>query len=301
MKSKLLVLVLICLAAAGLLALVMFWPDPKAPPPSMPSPNGYVDLVNAANGVGAPALLSQNPREWTLEGLRGLAPQTSEALKLARLGLSRECRVTTDFSTNAAAYMARHMPELAAFKQLARAFAAEGQLAEMESRTNDAVRSYLDGMRFSQESVRGGVMIDKLMGLACEGMAANAIQLLVKDLDIKQCGAVIEGLEAIQKRRESADDTLRLEKEYFRRVGGWRDKLIGLVQSQLLKPAKDNLIKKAQDRERQTHLLLLDTAVRAYRLEKGEAPKSLAELVPQYLKAIPLDPKTGAAMDYSLN
>jgi hypothetical protein len=301
MKSKPLVLVLICAAVAVLLALVMFWPGSKAPPPSMPSPNGYVDIVNAASGLGTPSLFSQNSREWTLEGLREVAQQTAEALKLARLGLSRECRVTTDFSTNAAAYSARHMPELASFRQLARAFAAEGRLAEMENRTNDAVRIYMDGMRFSQESVRGGVMIDKLMGLACEGMAANALQLLVKDLDIKQCRAVIEGLEAIQKRRESADETLNLEKEYFRKVGGWRDKLVVIVQSRLLKPSKDNLVKKAQDRERLTQLLLLDTAVRAHRLEKGEDPKSLAELVPHYLKAIPLDPKTGAAMDYSLN
>ena len=45
-----------------------------------------------------------------------------------------------------------------------------------------------------------------------------------------------------------------------------------------------------------TSQLLIDLAARAYELEKGHRPASLADLVPDYLKAIPQDPVTGTNM-----
>jgi len=47
-------------------------------------------------------------------------------------------------------------------------------------------------------------------------------------------------------------------------------------------------------------LLLLQLAAHAYELEKGKRPKSLADLVPAYLKAISQDPLTGTNMAYRL-
>ena len=40
----------------------------------------------------------------------------------------------------------------------------------------------------------------------------------------------------------------------------------------------------------------LELAARAYELEEGERPKSIADLVPAYLKAVPQDPLTGTNM-----
>ena len=44
--------------------------------------------------------------------------------------------------------------------------------------------------------------------------------------------------------------------------------------------------------ERRRRHIMLDFAVRAYELETGEKPKSLTNLVPAYLKAVPRDPLT---------
>ena len=38
---------------------------------------------------------------------------------------------------------------------------------------------------------------------------------------------------------------------------------------------------------------MLNLAVRAYELEKGERPKDITVLAPEYLKAVPQDPLTG--------
>jgi len=45
--------------------------------------------------------------------------------------------------------------------------------------------------------------------------------------------------------------------------------------------------------------LTLDLATRAYELERGKPPASLADLVPDYLKAIPQDPFTSTNLVYS--
>ena len=45
--------------------------------------------------------------------------------------------------------------------------------------------------------------------------------------------------------------------------------------------------------------LLIDLAARAYELEKGKPPTGVADLVPDYLKAVPQDPFTGTNLVYS--
>jgi hypothetical protein len=53
---------------------------------------------------------------------------------------------------------------------------------------------------------------------------------------------------------------------------------------------------RAQAEAKAIRALSIQLAARAYELEKGERPRSLAGLVPEYLKAIPQDPITGTNM-----
>jgi hypothetical protein len=57
-------------------------------------------------------------------------------------------------------------------------------------------------------------------------------------------------------------------------------------------------VAKAKAQQTRTRLLLIQLAARAYELEKGQRPKSLADLVPVYLKTIPQNPLTGTNMAY---
>jgi hypothetical protein len=51
--------------------------------------------------------------------------------------------------------------------------------------------------------------------------------------------------------------------------------------------------------EQKTRQLIIALAARAYELEKGKPPAGTADLVPEYLKAVPQDPVTGTNMIYS--
>lgn len=47
-----------------------------------------------------------------------------------------------------------------------------------------------------------------------------------------------------------------------------------------------------------TRKLMIHLAARAYSLENGHPPPSIAALAPNYLRTIPLDPFTGTNMSY---
>jgi len=55
---------------------------------------------------------------------------------------------------------------------------------------------------------------------------------------------------------------------------------------------------KVTTQQTRSRALLIQLAARAYELEKGGRPKSLADLVPAHLKTIPQDPQSGTNMAY---
>jgi hypothetical protein len=192
------------------------------------------------------------------------------------------------------------MPELARLKGLALALVAEGKLAELENRSGDAARIYLDTIRFAHESVRGGLHIDGLVGMACEAIGITPLETLSTTLDAKQCRELLPTLELIDANREPFAEVMKQEKTWSRRAFGWRGRMQVLVlrifRRDLLKPAQQKFEAKFQAADTRRRRLLVNLASRAYELEKGKRPTTIGELVPDYLKAIPPDPVTGAPM-----
>ncbi|MBI3852631.1 MAG: hypothetical protein HY298_20430 [Verrucomicrobia bacterium] len=271
------------LVVAGVLiamGLLIFKSRQLPPSPPLPSPNGYDDFLKAT---------------------QVLTRDNQEALKLVRVGLSRYCRVPTIYTES---YMTVHLPELSSFKVLAQTLVAEGQLAENEHRTNDASVIYLDTMRFGQKLSHGGLMLDGLVGIACENVGFVPLKRLSASLDAKQCREVIQALEALEKNREPADEIMQQEKHWGSRTLGVKYLFYyvqNLVLTRTLNPYKASMQRfeqKIQIVQMQNRLLMIQLAARAYELEKGHGPKSIAELVSDYLKAIPKDPFTGTNMVY---
>ncbi len=174
-RNRLILLLLIptviVIGAAGLLVFQELQPLPPIQP--LPQPNGYVGLVQAAGMI---------PTEsWDYEvldeaQLREVVSVNAEALSLARASLSHECRVPAQFSQS---YLEGHLSELAGLKRLAQAFVAEGKFAEKQRRFGDAAGSYLDLIRLGNNSTRGGVLIDALVGFAIENMGVTGLQKIL--------------------------------------------------------------------------------------------------------------------------
>src|SRR5262249_1249222 len=136
------------------------------PPPTLPNPNGYDDLLKAGEAVTGKIDDASNLDH---EALRVLVVTNAEALQLLRVGLTRRCAVPTDALI---ANFGSISHDLIVLKSLAKVLVAEGRLAEMESRLSDAARSYTDAIHLGNEISRGGLLINRLVGIACEGMGS---------------------------------------------------------------------------------------------------------------------------------
>jgi hypothetical protein len=292
-KARNWLMVLLTIPVAAILAvtvlLIFNAARPLPPIQPLPNPNGYDDLVKAGEMA---AIETGDFNETKLEDLRTQTAKNSAALQAARTSLPEDCAVPLQFSQN---WAGQHLPELANFKRLAQAFVAEGLLAAMENRPDDAVKSYLDTIRLGHKSARGGVLIDQLVGTAIEAMGVSYLQKLVDQLDAKTCRETAATLETLDAQRQTWNEVMQQERVWSRRAyPGIKYRWTELVMSSSLKKAHQAGERKFNGQEKKTRQLIIDLAAHAYVLENGHRPASVANLVPDYLKAVPKDPVSGA-------
>ena len=277
------------LTFSGFIASDFLTPPPLPP---LPNPNGYDDFVKAGQMV---ASNTSDFDKLNKQELQMLVNGNSNSLQLVRSGLQMQSRVALDYSPNSSALL----DQLAGMKRLAQAFAAEGKLAEMENRTSDAAKSYLDAVHFGNESVRGGVLINELVGVAIEAIATSHLTNLVEQLDAKSCRETAATLETLDSQRQTWGEFMQQENDWSRRTfSGVRNEIARLETRKSLLAGQAAAARKFMQQQMRTRQLIIDLAARAFELDKGKPPGSLADLAPDYLIAVPQDPFTGTDMVY---
>jgi hypothetical protein len=283
--------IVVLVIVAALLALLIPPPPHSA---EFPSPNGYDAFVWAGT------LVQNQTSEYTKmtpEVLRTLVEANSNAMQVVRLGLSQKSRVPMGLSEQS---ITNHIVDLQRMKNLAYALLAEGRLAELEQRTNDAVRAYLDVARLGIKLPRGGETLDALVGVACESMGTSQLENMMPNLDAKTSADLALQLEDVDVERETWAEIMRDEKYWSRRrYPGVEHRITEIVASAELKAVRQKAGKKYGAQQGKTYRLILNLAAHAYQLDKGHRPTTVADLVPSYLKAAPIDPVTGKEMSLS--
>jgi hypothetical protein len=263
------------------------------PKHALPNPNGYDDFVQAGN-----LIVGDVSSFWNLDkdALCGLVSSNAEPLRLLRLGLTRKCSFPTDVALTNQGWMIGELPHL---KYCALLFRAEGQLAEMDGRPGDAADSYLLAIRFGNEISRGGFLINRLVGVACEAIGQVALAKLVPSLVPPKAVGVAKELETIDHERVSFDEIKHNERrfgthELFKQrnpinwiTGAWE------AWKMMQRYETRNKILVAHER-----LLATELALRCYRSERGRVVARLDDLIPNFLSNVPLDPFTEQPMIY---
>src|SRR5262249_49798187 len=154
------------LLVAALLVTVFFG---RTSAPPLPNPNGYDDLIKAGQAVrgNLDGIADRDPNS-----LRTLMATNAEAFRLLRVGLSRDCAVPADAAINNFGTVSH---DLMVLKSLALRLNAEGRLAEIENRPADAAQSYLQAIRLGAKMSHGGLLIHRLVGIACEGVGSISL------------------------------------------------------------------------------------------------------------------------------
>src|SRR5215469_6687641 len=190
-RIRMLLLAMGAIFILTVLSVIVFTAGRPPASPALPNPNGYDDFLKAA------ALLTGdvgNAATNDHDALQALISTNAETLRLLRLGLSRNCSVHTDsVMTN----VGGELNDLAGSKRLAQLLVQEGRLAEMEGRFADAAQSYVDMIHFGNEISRGGFLINRLVGVACEAIGDTPLSKLVPKLKPDEARRVIAELEKI--------------------------------------------------------------------------------------------------------
>jgi hypothetical protein len=292
-KSRILLLCSAVIALLAFVALIGLFSGHQPPPTPLPNPNGYDDFLKAsalaAGDVG-------NAPTMGLEELRILVQTNAEPLRLVRLGLNRRCALPIDSAiTNASAML----DDLAKLKSVARLLVAQGRLAELEDRSADAIRIYLEAIRYGNEISRGGFVIHRLVGVACQTIGSSPLSRLASRLNCDQSRALIAELEKIDSDAVPWEQIWANEKRYARyQLRGTVNPLARLIIRWQTRPA----LMRARDKhdliEARLRLMSLELALRCYRSETGHGPAQLERLVPAYLSHVPLDPFSGRPLIY---
>jgi hypothetical protein len=260
--------------------------------PPLPSPNGYDDFVKAGAMLGPP---SYDYSKMPMEELKAYVGTNQDALRLVRLGLTRECQVPTEDSAD---YIRRHITDLSCIKSVARLISAEGRLAEMEGRFADAARSHLENVRYGQVSANGGLIIDKLVGIAVEiHIGIVGFEQIMDKLDARQVRQAILLLEEAEDRSTPASVFITRDRQWSRKAGRWTEKLQAMWEAKTFfyaRQSEQRFTSKLQTTDLRRRKLLLNLAVRVHELETGKHPQQTSDLVPGILRAIPKDPGTSA-------
>jgi len=287
---------LLALAVIFVVAIMtaLFLPVGRTPlPPPLPNPNAYDDFLRATTllrgDVGYASTLDHN-------GLWALVHANSESLRRLRLGLTRQCALPADSAMTNVAGM---LGELAAMKRLAQLLAAEGRLREMDNRLADAAQSYLDAIRFGNEMSRGGFVINRLVGLACEAIGDTPLSKLAPKLSSEEARPVIAELERIDLARVTWEEVRRDENRFSRyqlRKG------FNPFSWVMARWQRWRSLQRAEMRHKRVvaheRLLGAELAVRCYQAEQGHLPARLEQLVPKYLQRVPSDPFSGKPIIY---
>ena len=253
----------------------------------LPEPNGFNDLAQA--GALLQSVVEPDDIETaTTEQLRAFLAECSGAYEAARRGLSRKCRVPIKYS------LEDDLMNIQNRRGLARAFVAEGELAEREGRTQDAIASYLDAARLGHAGACGGLGIDALVGFAVEGMAVHELHEIRDSLTPRQCRDTIDQLQRIADDWEPIEEFLVRDSIWCEHVFRWQSRLASMTSSTENDWRWVEPLNKARRR-----LLICELALQAYRAEHGEFPETLRDLAPEYLPAIPDDPFSGSPLDLS--
>jgi len=269
----------------GIIAFLALRPLPLLP--TLPNPNGYDDLLNAAK------LVSTNTAGYarmSVYELRPLVQADAGALALARDGLDKGCGVPVQYSQDG---QRDHVTDVIKLRTLSQAFAAEGKLAELEKRPNAAAKSYVDLMRLGAATEHGGILWDAMVGCAIESTGSTGLQKFVNQSDANTCRETATALEAVDEVRPSWPDVLQQEDDWIRRTFGARAVLVEFVYHRQMKRNGPKAQRVFQAEQLKARRLMIDFASRAYELDKGHRPASAADLVPDYLKAVPKNPTTG--------
>jgi hypothetical protein len=260
--------------------------------PGLPNPNGYDRVVAAGQKVRDTQRANELDRPALATQVASNAPALQEARESFRLE-SRVPLVAQATPGMPSSWGEKYTDHIPAIKRLSLAFSAEFELARLEQRHADALRSCLDLLEVARVAGRGGSMLDALVALSTEALAVQHAEYVLPTLSESEAARLAARLEDFDLQRDTFAQTMEYEHRWVRIAHGMQGVVVRLITLPATKKAEQAFHGKLRAMQHRTRGLMLKAAARAFELEHHATPQTLGDLVPAYLKAVPEDPFTG--------
>ena len=217
-------------------------------------------------------------------------------LHQARVAISRPFHIPSQFATWDESFR-----DLIMIRQLARSFESESIAAMSADNFVPAAAWALDCMRLGQNTGTVGRLVHWQEGNWTYLLGIAQLRQTHHSLSRTECVEILENLIELESARTSVADVVNQAKRAELHVDPWMDWLIGydllsdrstvrMICPRIPQQVPDWCVMSDRWRSAKFRLMCTELALRAYRLQTGEYPSSLADLVPSYLPEIPLDP-----------
>lgn len=234
-RLRIAIIVVLVVALIFLFALAM---RPGDIGPALPNPNGY-DTIMAAAKL-APAIEANSTN-------KSILTNHLETLRAARVGLSQESRARLPRNLDD---VPAHVESLGGIKALANLYQLEGRAAEEDGDFKRAAESYLDVVRLAHASSRGGLLISRMLAISVERSGLDRLRALRPKLSVEEAIYAAEALSQIDRRSETADETIATERRWSAKAGGWRMSVARIVKPGLMRGPEVSLQKKVAEIEK---------------------------------------------------
>jgi len=254
---------------------------------TLPSPNGYDELVQAAKSINWSAIPSRDDDAASIAASRTFVHDNADSLTLVREALAKPSRVPI---VDNAPYDIPTPYDISILRDLSRSLRIEARLAEAERRHADAVDIYLDIVRVGDTASRGGLLFHEFVGIALESIGLHGIEPLVAQLNGADLATLSRKLQESDAAQQSIEQIFERADAFGSANYDWVYRLLMALDHPLVAPAYGAATTARHRSEAHLRLILAEAALRQYVLQNGALPESLAALVPEYLSKVPQDP-----------
>lgn len=287
-RSKKVAVVIVSVALAVIIVVFVLYLNARSgPQEQIPSPNGYELIRQAALTIGDEL---DDAKSLPDSKIAAYLEENSAALELTRKGLALPAVVPVEFTQEWI-----QTKVMMGVRNLGHAFETEALLYQRQGNMDQALSSALDLVRLGFSIGNRGVLIDFLVGTACEIQGAHVVSNMLERLNASQCRSAVKVLEELDRERESVDSLFQRERRWSVRAGGFLEYVKFMIEHRSLRPEREvwNSTAEVQARLRVLRQIRIRIAARAFELEKGRSPTSVSELESEYLNQLPLDPESG--------
>lgn len=260
-------------------------PPFSVPTVELPSPNGADDLLAIDKQLKWSALPSSDVSLASEQECAKFAAENRQQLDRISQSLAKpwlHVPDNVDFNKN--------LQYVHAMRDVAFALWANARAEVAQGRFDLAARDYLDMIHLANLSSLGGLGMDDSVANAIAGVAQDGLVDTLDQFDPPTLREIAYTIELLDGTRDSIETLQARDDLYTAIMSGWLERLVNLPSQQQRDPGNGHLANFRDRCDARLRLTALEAAIRAYAIEYGSPPDSLAALVPQYLTALPLDP-----------